>query len=289
MKKMKKYLAFFILSVIVLMSSCSSDNIRFSGQKETAKRGVIVTKSVSDLYSTLYQMNYYFQYKKEYLQILTKSDTSLNNLYKDIRFDKTSLDSMSAFVQKITALYSSYETLTELSVNVEKSGIVYNVDRFCKAASSLTNSEDDKVLIDNIYKAAHNSKFERKDIFYAASTLFVKIIGEDLDSQAKILAKMYESYEKALEKVPNSTFDIEKVELLVNEPYSDKDVLIGLYKLQLKDEAFKKHTAVIGRIQTINFALLKLNLLHAEIASQKTDNDKVSKLIADIDALLNFE
>lgn len=289
MKKMKKYFAIFTLSALVMLSSCSNDNVLFSGQKETAKRGIIVSKSLSDLYSTLYQMNYYFSYKKEYLQILTKGDTSLNNLYKNVTFDNNTLDSMSAFVQKITALYSSYEQLVELSVNVEKSGIVYNVDRFCKAASSLTQSEEDKVLIDNIYKAAHNNKFERKDIFYAASTLFVKIISEDLENQSKIIGSMYQSYEKAIDKVPNSTFDIQKVELLVNEPYTDKDVLLGLYKLQLKDEAFKKQTAVLGRIQTVNFALLKLKLLHAEIAKQNTENAQVAKLIADIDALLNFE
>jgi len=286
---MKKYLVFVSVAFFAFISSCTNDTTFQSSQRDAAQRGRVLMQQVNELYATLNEMNYYFDYKREYLEILTKSDTSIVNLYSNINFNNLQLDSISDFVQKTSAVYQSYELLSDLTIGLEKSGIVYNIDRFCSLASSLNVSEDDKILIDQIYKAANSNKFERKDIILAVNQIFLKIFIEDIDKQSEILNHLFLAYDKGLKKVPNSAFDIQKVELLVNEPYSDSDVLLGLYKLQLRDDAYKKKQAVIGRIQSLKITAEKLNLLHAELLRKQKNNAEIARLLSDIDLVLNIE
>lgn len=289
MKKNIKYYGLLIIVLSVMFTSCNSDSSAFQNkQNKIALRGKALTEQLSEVYSSLNTMNNFFRYKKEYLLILTKNDSSLARLFKGITFDKNLLDSMQKIVENTRRVYKSYEMLTDITIGVEQSSIVQNIKLFYEGINKNNLSEDDLNLLESIMKASGAKKFERKNIIFGINTIMLNIITKDYEKQKNILVKFFDAYDKGLQKIPNSAFDYRKVENLVNEPYNDKDVVIGLYKLQLRNEAEQSKVELIGKIKNLIIATEKINTVHVELIKQKRDDEKIDKLISEIDLLLNY-
>ncbi len=289
MAKNFKYYGLIIFVTTIIFSSCNNDTANFQNtQKNVSLRGEALTAQLSGLYNSLSEMNNYFGYKKEYLIVITKNDSSVQYLFDGISFDNELIDSLNFIIDKTARVYRAYEMLTDISVGLEKSGIVKDVKFFYESIDFNSLSEEDKKILTDVKQASESKKFERKEIIYGVSSILLNIIQNDFEKEKIIINKFFEAYDKGLQKVQNSSFDYAKVENLVSEPYTDRDVLIGLYKLQLRNEANQSRNEILNKFSTLMQAAEKINAIHFELTKQKRDDDAVDRLMSETDLLLNY-
>lgn len=284
MKKLK-YLT--LLLVIFFAVSCNND-ITNSRQKDTAKTGKILTNKLINTYLSLKDLSYFYDYKSRYIEILTSSsDENFEQI--DFEFESENLDTIIALLKYMNKTYTAYELLSDIKIGLKKSNIREKVEIACEKLNDFQLSEEQKTKIDEIQEAAKSHKFARKEIMFELTGIFLSILENDIEKEINILNKSFAIYDEAIQSIPNTVFDPEKVEKLVSKPFKNKEVLVKLYKLQLRDEAYKKNLNLINELNAMSKALEKQHLLHAELLKQKSDKKNTDKLVSELNEILKIE
>ncbi len=288
MKDLKKHILYFIV-ILLTGTGCQEDIIK-NRQKDTAITGQIVTEALSDLYLSLQSLDYFYTYNQEYLNILINNNDSVKNLFSEnIKPKNDDIEDYYALSKMMNRTYKAYELLTDVKIGLRSSGIQKRIIKFCEKLDTYEFNNEQKLTIKDIKDAASAHKFDRKTVMFNLYSLFYELISNDIQNEIITIKKSFKAYDKGLKLIPNHIFDPAKVEQLVSEPFSDRNVLIKLYKLQLRDEAYKMRQDLIDRLNTLDKALGKLNSVHAEFAKQKKDNSYIDKTLSDLNDMFIIE
>lgn len=288
MKKLIKYSIFFLI-ILLTTTGCQEDIIK-NRQEDIAITGQIVTEALTDLYLSLQNMEYFYSYNQEYLNILINNNDSVKNLFSDtIKPKNDELEKYYALSKLMNRTYKAYELLTDVKIGLKKSGIREKIDKFCDKLETYNFDDKQKQTIKEIKETATAHKFDRKMVMFNLNTLFYELISKHIQFEITTIKKSFEAYDKGLKLIPNHIFDPVKVEQLVSEPFSNRNVLIKLYKLQLRDQAYKMKQDLIDRLYTLEKALGKLNSVHAEFIKQKKDKSYIDKILSDLNDMFIIE
>jgi len=81
-------------------------------------------------------------------------------------------------------------------------------------------------------------------------------------------------------------FNKSEVAKLVDKPYSNGNVLVNLYKLQLVKEKEQHTENLTGKLQRVSLAFEYLADISAELAKKRKDKEKIHRLNEELEVLL---
>ncbi len=232
MKTKLHFLTFFGLAVSLLFTACEAP--QQENMTQAYKNGEILMNKIIKLYYTADEdINFTSSYQQELAQLLagTELDT-LNVSHLQLVDDITLKIQIFSFYEKI--LQSAQ---TDIGGEQIKGEILSLLD----AVDSLGNdnySEKTK-NIENYVKAVNMSPAVA---VYEVTDLVYQIYQDDVMQWLQTLTAAYNKYAKTVDNIPDEVFDEQKLEKFVYQPYKGKKTLIDVYKLNLKQEAYKTKT-----------------------------------------------
>ena len=75
---------------------------------------------------------------------------------------------------------------------------------------------------------------------------------------------------------------------LIDKPYSNAEVLVNLYKLQLVNEKEKKTELLSEKIKKVSYGFEYLTELIAELSKRRKDKEKIHFLNEKLNTLLEY-
>lgn len=275
----------FALAAIIF-TSCNQ-SIVTNRQAETAETGIHVYEAAEDVYESLEEMDYFYKQKGKYLKVL--AGDSLRNRIPELGFNTDGINAVTELNFYTEKVYRSYEMLSDIGVNLERSAIRPNFELLAAQLDSFELDKSRKSMLDELKLAAKAHKFERKEIMFDISALYLYILEKDISKRKEQLDISLSKYNKALQELPEKIFDIEKLKQLVDAPVKNADAIVGLYKLKLRDEAYQKQKELTTQMDILLQAVRTLNRVHAEFIKQNTSGNDIDKYIAEIRELLELE
>lgn len=127
-------------------------------------------------------------------------------------------------------------------------------------------------------------KFDINIASYEISNIVFNIFDTDVLYWISVLNKTYNIYSTTVDSIPVDVFDIDKLEKYVYEPYKDKQTLVDVYKLNMKQEAYERKTIFIDKATRIKTTFSRLRTVYLNIANNG-DNDDVDYYL--IEQILN--
>jgi len=133
-------------------------------------------------------------------------------------------------------------------------------------------------------------KYNLNTASYEVSNIIFDIFDADVLFWITELNKAYIKYSITVDSIPVDVFDQDKLEKYVYEPYSDKQTLVNVYKLNMKQEAYKQKTIFIDRATRIKTTFSRLRTVYLNIANNNDNNDVDYYLVEQIlNELKNFD
>ncbi len=284
--KLTKYLSGIIIFSLLAGTSCNSD-YTINRQGEAAQIGIAVYEAAEDLYKAVDDLDYFYKYNGEYLQILIEDSTNVN--FSEFGFNTEGIDEMIELTHYTQKVYRSYEMLTDINVNVKKSGIRGNFEALASRLDSFEYDNDNRALLEELKTASKSHKLERKALMFDVSSLYLDIFSKDMAARKIEMQKSLDTYDNALKMIPITAFDVKKTEPLVAAPLKDSEAIVKLYKLQLRDEAYRRQQELEKRMHLIENAIETLNRIHVEFIKQKKSTVDIDKYIIEIKEMLNIK
>lgn len=103
------------------------------------------------------------------------------------------------------------------------------------------------------------------------SIIVYNIWQDDVNDWIVKLSKAYNNYSKMIDNIPTDVFDEDKLAKYVYEPYQGKETLIKIYKLNMKQDAYKQKTMFIEKTSTLMTIFLDLKGLYFNLSQNYID------------------
>jgi len=274
-----KTLNYLIIAILFIgFSSCSQDGKLIKNRKaDAANAGAMLAESITENFRTLKNMERFYAYNNEYLMILTGD--SLEEA-KPVSSEKA--DEVIETFRHLKKVFISLELLNDKHFNKDNSEFKDNILAACELLNKVHKEENCKVKTDEIIATLDAQKFEANAVTYELTLLFSKVLDENIKAKGAELETLYKAYAEKVKNIPKGTFSPDKVERLVTEPVSGEELLIEVYKLQLRNSAFAKKQSVETHFETIQKGMEELVMLYAEQMKSKKDRKEMDKLTSSL-------
>ena len=280
---MRNILIITTLAIALLATSCQQYHDE-NRQEELAEIGMSTTKSLKDVYKSLKDNEYFYEVSNKELDILTSADSTISenaNPQKLVNY-KITFD----LTESMYKVYFAYKALTQPRADADESGIRKAIRDFCSKIKAFELTEKAKSKIIAILNGTNNPAFKQKEIINMVSILFTEAVNGNIEENIKITENNYTAFANKLEKIPENSFELERLKKLTDEPYKDKKILVKLFKLKQKEKAQKEKTILIAKLNKASEILKKITITHSAISKQGTKDTDIDILLREIKLLI---
>ncbi len=272
-----KTIKYTIIALLFIgFSSCTNDGKILKNRKaDAAKAGTLVAEAATENFKTLKNMERFYAYNNEYLQILSGEDQLQAN---ETLIANQQSDEVIETFRDMKKVFSSLELMYDKRFNKDNSGFKENVKAACKMLNIVHQDKKYKTKTEEIISTLDAKKFDAKVITYELCQLYAKVLDENIVLKRNQLETLYVAYAEKVKNIPEGTFSPQKLEQLVTEPVSSDKLLVEVYKLQLKNKAFQKKQIIESQFETIQKGMEELTLLYAEQLKSKKSKKEIDKL-----------
>lgn len=244
----------------VTFSSCQSDSKNL--KRDSYIAGAEIVENIIQKYENIETENYMARYQDELISILTNTDSFPMNDFENIVFTAEKDKKIDAF-RALKKVYNSYNLATDKNfvANNETPNFLMLA---CNSLDSLSLDETQSTKVAEIKDYISASRFNHEVALYELSLVYQQVWEEDSQNWINILNETFGKYSDGLEQVPTWIFDEEKLSKFVYEPYQGKETLVKIYKLNLKDEAYKQIDKSVNCLKGISKNYEDLNFINME-------------------------
>ncbi len=274
MNKKNLTIGIFILFIFIIgLNSCSDDEKNL--KRDTYIVGAEIVDNMIKNYQQVEEGNFISKYQNELISILTSTD-SVVSLY-----DFSNTVFTADMKQKVTAfralkkVYNTCNLLSDNNFNLQNTDLANFVTIACNSLDSLELSEDVGTKVEEIRNYVMASKFSQELAIYELTLVYQEVWVVDSENWIEILNSSYDKYSAGLESVPMDVFNQDKLEKFVYEPYQGKEMIVKIYKLNLKDEAYKQISESIEKIDFLTEAIDELNFINTEFTKEIPANQDI--------------
>lgn len=270
------------LALMIFLNSCQQyhDTNR---QEELATIGMNITKSFKDVYKTVKENEYFYDLNNKELNILISSDSVKSDT---IKFKKAvDYNNALELIESMHKVYISYNEFCQPRATAESSGIRKTVREFCDKIIDFKLNNEDDIKIDKIKAAANNPTFMKKEVMNLVSSLYTTKLSKNIEENIKILNENYILYSNKVEKIPESSFEYERLKKIIDEPYKDNKILVKLFKLKRKEKALKDKNDLTAKLKKYQKIFKKAHKIHEKITIQGTKDTDFDILLREIKLL----
>jgi len=271
---------FLFLTVIIFATSCANDKRNL--KSETYKSGAEIIEKMISTYRQMADVSYTSKYKQELVSILSSTPTLRN---EDITFSENSMEMIIA-LGTLKKVYQKYDLISDKNFNVKTAGIGEAVIASCQALDSLEISEEVSKELAIITDYISASNFDEKLVIGSLTEQYINVWQKDVAKWQLLLIEAYSKYAEGIDNIATETFDEEKLAKFVYEPYSGKDVMVDVYKLNLKNEAFKEKETISKNLEDLTWGLENINLINAEFSKNTPDELYIEQIIDKVNEYL---
>jgi len=286
MKNNLKKISIFLISITLILSSCSSNNKKDS-RIDLSNNCIALSNLTINTFQTLNKTISQQVYSSEYVKILTDNspetyimqDLSSNN-------EKDNLKKTNAF-KSLLKVYIAYNLNIDKNFSIDKSNIKSKLNAACNSLDSIKMSELNIDRLLRLKKQVHSNRFDIDYAIFELTDLYSDVWEDESQKWYLFLENSFQEYKKGIKKISNTNFNITKVAERLNEPYNNSAVQINLYKLQLIKEEENKKINIENKINKITDAFNLIIQIEAEFVKRKKDNIRLKNLNEKLDLLLN--
>jgi len=286
MKAHLKTLSIYLISITLLISSCSSNNKKDS-RIDISNNGIALSKFTINTFQMLNKAISQQEYSSEYVKILTDNspetyimqDLSSNNKVENLK-------KINAF-KSLHKVYVAYNFYLDKNFSLNKSNIKSKLNAACNSLDSLKISELNIDRLLRLKKQVHSNKLNIDYAVFELTDIYFDVWEDEAQKWYLFLEHSFQEYKSGIKKISNSNFNTNKVAEKLNEPYNNSAVQINLYKLQLIKEQENKKNNIENKINKITDAFNLIIQIEAEFVKRKKDNIKLRNLNEKLDLLLN--
>lgn len=273
-------LILIIFSLIFILSSCVEDKRNL--KSENYKAGIEVIDQIIDSYSQMSDVSFTAKYNQQLVSILSDSKAIT---YEGICFSDDAMNKIIAF-ESLKKVYTKYNLITDKNFTSKTAHIAEAIFASCNALDSLDINDEisDQLTIISEYVSA--SSFDENIAIHGLTEQYLTVWQKDVTFWKLLLNKSYSDYSDGIDEIPAEIFDEEKLSKFVYEPYSTKDVMVEIYKLNLKDEAYKEKETVSQKLDDIKWGFENINLVNSEYTKKAQDLTYVEDIIDKVKAYL---
>ncbi len=274
--KTKKLLLFLtvIFSVFILISSCQETGKNY--QKNSYLAGDMLSNYIIQTYYQAHnKLNYSNSYRQELAYILK------GEIIDSVEVSNSNL--VENFEVKIN-LFSAYrELMIEMQTkkNASNEDIVTEINTVLNFVDSLNDSTYSP-KIKEIRDYISSYKYDLNSAVFEITDLVFKIWENDVISWINKLNKSYNLYAKTVDSIPTDIFDEDKLQKYVYEPYKDKQTLVNIYKLNMKQDAYEQKSIFLDKATNLKAIFSRLRNVFLNIYTEETTGDTDFYLIEHI-------
>ncbi len=284
MNKKNLTIGIFISFIFIIgLNSCSKTEKNL--KRDTYIVGAEIVNNMIKSYQQIEDENFISKYQNELISILTSQDSISIYNFSNIVFTPDLKQKLTAF-RAFKKVYNTYNLLSDKNFNLQNTDLSNFVTIACNSLDSLELTEETSKKVEEIRNYVSASKFSKELVVYELTFVYQQIWLEDSENWVEILNNSYEKYSAGLESVPMDVFDQDKLEKFVYEPYQGKEMLVKIYKLNLKDEAYKQITKSIEQINFLTDALDELNFINIEFTKQMPANQEIEYKVDNLKEML---
>lgn len=285
MKASLKKLSYLFITVLFL-SACTSGGGEKSISQQTAESALEVIKLTDEYYDATERSIYELRHKSDKLNVLTAGRAFPEKTTgKQMENLRTDINSLQKLIASFSSLYNAYYKIEVLGLSKEQADFAALAGSCVEYLKEAKPDSVNSLSIQQLEEAVAAYQTSMPSVMYALNEEFTGLVRANLTHIDRFLADYYQQYSEGLKNVPSYKFDTLKVEQMVSDPYSDKQVLIKIYKLQMEDEVYGKVQSLQNRAKIITDLLQELNLLHAEYMKQNRTDGNIKKRLLRINEL----
>lgn len=271
-----------LLSVTLFLSSCEEGGNDVKTNSYVA--GDMISEDIINVYiSANDELNYTSAYQQDLAQILT------GDYNGDLNFTPLSLVEDFDIKINLFSAYRDFMIKMQAQKLMQNEGIESSILSVLDYIDTL-NSDEYTDKSNEIRNYISGYKYDLQVAVYELSNLVFEIFDADVLFWISELNKAYIFYSTTVDSIPDDVFDEDKLEKYVYEPYSDKQTLVNIYKLNMKQDAYERKTVFIDKATRIKTTFSRLRTVYLNIANNGDNNDVDYYLIEQIlNELKNFD
>ncbi len=275
---MKKII--LLLAFIPFIFGCNQKKEIFDEVYETS---VKLTDEIIQTYLKLDKINTETKFRENLTKIL--SDKGADT----IDFNPVLLN------KKDVEIFIVYKNFLIVAHNVENGNNALNINDLKIAALSVLNLIDSlkgdslKEQTDQIRRLLSTPKIDKNVLLYRITQIVADVYHYDVEQWINSIDSAYNTYYIMVKNIPNSVFDIQKLQKYVYEPYKGDDKLIEIYKQNLRQEAIIFKNKFKDRITGAYVSLRDLQDIFLEMTNRTPDPMLINYKLARIKAFSEQE
>ncbi len=274
-----------LISIISIISFSSCNKTEKNLKRDTYIAGAEIIDNIIKTYQEIEEENYISKYQNELISILTSTDSESIYDFTNIDFTNDYENKLKAF-RSLKKVYNTYNLLTDQNFNTDNTDLSNFIVLACNSLDTMELKAEQSTKVTEIIDYVSASNFEQEVAIYELSLVFQEIWIKDSESWKSTLNHIYKQYSEGLEKVPSDIFDENKLTKFVYEPYQGKETLVKIYKLNLKDEAFKQVSKSLDKINFLTNIFEDLNFINMEYTKRAPAIDEIEYTIDNIMEIL---
>lgn len=265
MKNNKIYnrlLVVVLIATVAILPACSE-----SGNTPEAKyyhAGIAASEYLYENYRDLLEFESYAVYQVQKMSILAGDEPNNYQATSDINFQNR-LDQLALLNNYFNKMFQA-QSLTQTKKSVAAIQIAENVLEALKQ-----NPELDSIEINKIIHSLGDKKVDFKIIGQDIIRYFNQLLKADNLKYQKFAQASTQAYKNKISKFSLDALDINHIRKEINEPVTNDDMVLKMYKLKLQNEATKWNMNLQLQLNDMDFVLDKM-LFVAESFNQQGVN-----------------
>jgi len=269
----------------VLLNSCASINKKdihdgiYNGRLGTIDK-------ITNFYLKLLSNNYMDRSQKDLMVILSQHVDSAQMVESNT---KVFNDSLNIKMKQFALLKSVYIQIDLMEKSSDKE--LRNAEDSLAAAYKAIQALKDvpakiKASIDSlkpmIEKAVGGRKLEyHKDVVYKLTSIYSDIWDNE-QITVEFIKNKFNDFEAKIKNLPVAIFDAEKLKEMINQPYSDKSILVDMYKIKMVEKINESQAALNDEIAAIDKSMELLIKIDKELAKNQFINGDLAKFVQEL-------
>jgi len=291
--KLNKIIYSIIIALSITLFSCKGLNKNEISAGITNGR-IAVMDRIIGYYDKLIKESFIEQNQQELMSIFAGKLDTVNFIN----------DNLEDFNRQLRVKQMQFNTMKTIYLHFEKLESADDAER-TKIDDTLKKCYDNlltfKEIPDSITKkiaalkpsmdlAVYGKKISyHKDVVYALGKIYFEIWDTE-EITVQRIDTIFSRFEKRINKLPSNIFDAQKLREILNQPYSDVEILANMYKVEMVKEINKSKQKINKEIENISAAMLLLIKIDEENKKGEIYNAKLSEYVAELNQLIaNFD
>lgn len=249
MKIIKSTVYIIFIGLIISLMSCANTNRKL--ELEVSQAGIITIEQLINQYLEIDKIDYKQSYNSELIGVLKQNSDISTNLQQTNPETRKKITALRAVKQ----IYIEFGLLYDKNFADKKDKYALSIVQTCELFNDLELSSEIKDLSKKLINAVQSAKFDENIALHAVNEIVYLFWMAENKKFIYRINENFNQFQSKLNKVSPDVFDEEKLSKYVFEPYTGKEVLVNIYKLNLINEQQENNQKFIKKNDEITWAL----------------------------------